>query len=190
MRKRTRDGARGFTLIEVMVALVVLLIGLLGLMRLQLVGITANQASRSHTIAVQLARELATGLERLNWNDPLLQATYTGSAAPASPTVFGPLLQGGSVVASGYRAWDDADPVAGVRLDAAITERDGDGTPTYKRRWTVWDMQGAAGGPVGSKLVAVSVTYHERATSIAYEVVYYAQLNNIGSTFANASAYN
>ncbi len=59
----------GFTLIEVMIALVVLLVGLLGLARLQVVGMQVNQASRAHTVAAQLAQELAGGLQRLDWDD-------------------------------------------------------------------------------------------------------------------------
>lgn len=175
----------GFTLIEVMVALVVLLVGVLGLMRLQMVGFHANQAARVHTQALQVARELALGLERLDWADS--RVATKGTAGDKPPSVFGRLLDGGAT--TGFYTWDDASPVPGVRLDSQITERDADGTPNFKRRWTVWDYTDASGRPAGSKLVAVSVVFHERSNAIPYEVVYYGFLGNRGAAIANAGAY-
>jgi hypothetical protein len=53
----------------------------------------------------------------------------------------------------------------------------------------VWDYTEVPGTPLmGAKIIAVSVTYHERSTSIPYEVVYYTQIGNPGTAFANAAA--
>ena len=175
----------GFTLIEVMIALVVLLVGLLGLARLQVVGMQVNQASRAHTVAAQLAQELAGGLQRLDWDDG--QVAPTGVVGSAPPPVFGTLLA--SVGSGSYHSWSDSTPVPGVRLDSAITERDADGTPTFKRRWTVWGVADGTGRPYGGRLIAVSVIFHERASSIPFEVVYYVSQGNAGVAMANAAAY-
>ena len=184
---RARPRRSGFTLIEVMVALFILLIGLLGLMRLQIVGMNSNQGSRAHTAAISLARELAAGLERLDYFDPLLNPTGTSDLTP--PAVFGPLLSGTSLPASGFKTWSDAAPVPGVRLDADITDRDADGTPTHKRRWTVWGYAGSAGAAPGGKVIAVSVVYHERALSIPFEIVYLTAVGYSGGAIANAAAF-
>jgi type II secretory pathway pseudopilin PulG len=186
-RTRARPGAAGFTLLEVMFALFILLFGLLGLMRLQIVGMNSNQGSRAHTTAVQLARELAAGLERLDFSDPRLDPTGVSGLAP--PTVFGELLSGNTLPSTGYKTWDDASPVPGVRLDTAITDRDSDGKPTYQRRWTVWGYAGSAGAAPGGKVIAVSVTYHERALSIPFEVVYLTAIGSSAAAIANAAAF-
>jgi prepilin-type N-terminal cleavage/methylation domain-containing protein len=175
----------GFTLVEIMVALVILLVGILGLMRLQMFGLHANQASRTHTSALQLARELALGLEQLPWSDS--QVAPTGAAGPAPvPSAFGRILDGN---VTSYRTWSDSTPVPGARLDSQITERDPDGTPTFKRRWTVWNYTDTSGRLAGGKLIAVSVVFHERTSPIAYEVVYYGFQGNPGAVIANAGAY-
>jgi type IV pilus assembly protein PilV len=177
--------SRGFTLIEVMVALIVLLVGILGLMRLQMVGVQANQASRAHTQALQVARELALGLERLDWSDS--RVATIGAAGATPPSVFGRILDSGAT--TGFHTWSDSAPVPGVRLDSQITERDDDGTPNFKRRWTIWDYTDASGRPAAGKLIAVSVVFHERSNNIPYEVVYYAFQGNRGAAIANAGAY-
>jgi prepilin-type N-terminal cleavage/methylation domain-containing protein len=185
MKRMRVHGPRpaGFTLIEVMVALVVLLVGVLGLMRLQMMGVHANQASRVHTQALEIARELSLGLERLDWGD----TRVSGSAGASPPAVFGHLLDSGAT--SGFHTWDDGSPVPDVRLDSQITERDADGTPTFKRRWTVWEYTDGTGRPAGGRLIAVSVVFHERANAIPYEVVYYGFQADRGSVMANAGAY-
>lgn len=176
---------RGFTLIEVMVALVVLLVALVGLMRLQAFGLHANQGARTHTQALQLARELAAGLEQLPWDDSRVAPSGTPGSAP--PAVFGQLLRGNAT--SGFYTWSDSAAVPGVRLDSQITERDVDGTPNFKRRWTVWGMSDGSGRAPGGKLIAVSVVFHERTSSIPYEVVYYGFQGNGASAIANAGAF-
>jgi prepilin-type N-terminal cleavage/methylation domain-containing protein len=187
-RTPQRRRVTGFSLIEMMVALSVLLVGLVGLMRLQVMGMYANQASRAHTTAVQLASELAGALQRLPWEDALVKPV--AAADTAAPTVFGKLLDDGALPASGYVTWKDgyAAAIPSVRTDAQINEFDGDGSPVFERRWTVWSYA-TPGGLEGSRLIAVSVVFHERANPIPYEVVVYAQQGNPGAAFANAAAY-
>jgi type IV pilus assembly protein PilV len=171
-----------------MIALSILLVGLVGLMRMQVMGIYANQASRAHTMAVQLGSELAGGLQRLAWDDALVQPTATG--ATTAPAVFGKLLDGTTLPTGGFVAWSDADAAAlpGVRTDADVGDFDANGAPVYQRRWTVWGYV-TPGGTLGGKVIAVSVVFHERGSAIPYEVVVYAQQGNPGAAFANAAAY-
>jgi Tfp pilus assembly protein PilV len=170
---RPRKPARGTTLIEVMVAMSVLFFGLLGMTKLQVWGLNSNQGARANTIATQLARELASGLERLPFHDPRLAATGA----------FGGLLQAdGTVMASGFTPFT---PVPGVRDDAGL-ETD-DAGPVYQRRWTVSARQAA--GQDATKIIAVSVVFRERGFARLKEVVVYGHNINRPLLTANLPAY-
>ena len=68
----------GFTLLEIMIALVIFSIGLLGLAGLQGVSMQNNQIAYTRTIATQLAYDMADRIR----NNPL--GTYTTAAIPGS----------------------------------------------------------------------------------------------------------
>lgn len=81
IRGGTRAGCDGFTLVEVLVALVVLALGLLGLALLQTTGMRYTTNSYSRTQATYLAYDLA---ERMRANVPAFQAgTYDVNATAA-----------------------------------------------------------------------------------------------------------
>jgi type IV pilus assembly protein PilV len=173
MSRRRRGTAHGTTLIEVMVAMSVLFFGLLGMMRLQIWGLNSNQGARANTIATQLGRELASGLERLPFHDPRLAATAS----------FGGLLQAdGTVPGGGFTPYA---PVPGVRDDAALPQDELG--PVYQRRWTVSVQQAA--GQDAIKIVAVSVVFRERGIQRPKEVVVYAHNVNRPLLTANLPAY-
>ena len=186
-----RRPERGVTLLEAVISLALLLVGIVGMMHLQVVGVTADAGARAQTQALQLARELSSGLEKLDPFHALLPVHHTGASPPAA---FGRLLQpDGTVATSGHIAWDDASPIPGVRTDAAILARDGgdpeDATlPLFQRRWSVWQAETAA-TTGGVKLIAVSVTYREKALPGLREVVLLTQVSNQGLASAFASAY-
>jgi prepilin-type N-terminal cleavage/methylation domain-containing protein len=78
---------KGFTLIEVMVAMVVLLIGMLGVMAMQYYAISGNTASREMRIGTNLSREIIEQLKSTPYvnlatggDQPLLPAETTISA--------------------------------------------------------------------------------------------------------------
>lgn len=64
----------GFTLLEVMIALVILSVGLLGLAALQLVAVKSNAFSSEMTYATMLAQEHAERLKSLPFTDANLTA--------------------------------------------------------------------------------------------------------------------
>jgi hypothetical protein len=178
---------RGTTLLEAMIALAILAVGLLGMMKLQIIGITSNAGARAHTTAAQLATELAGSLEGLPFDDARLAGTLDTS--PPSP--FGSLLAA-DTSAETIHAWSDGEPVPGARLDSAIEADPLDGSqPLYRRRWTVWDYVGAgsASGAAATKIVAVSVIYHERGNASPREVVVLTQRSNPGLALSFAAAY-
>jgi type IV pilus assembly protein PilV len=160
------------TLIEVMVALSILLVGLLGMLQLHLVGMRANAGGRMATQGEEIARELAAGLERLQFGDPLL--ADSGSTGTARPTPFGPLVTGTGDITAGAHEWSDATPIPGVRLS---TELPG-GATTYARRWTVWGYSEVGGGTASYRLVAASVTWTEPGLARPREAVVYTQVRN------------
>jgi prepilin-type N-terminal cleavage/methylation domain-containing protein len=65
---RTQNTNKGFSLIEVMVALVVLLIGMLGVMAMQYYAISGNTASRELRIATTLTHELIEQIKSTPYN--------------------------------------------------------------------------------------------------------------------------
>ncbi len=169
-RHGTKARVSGMTLLEVMISLSILLIGLLGMMHLQVWGITSNQGARAHTQAMQLARDLAAGLEKLPFDDSRLVATDQ----------FGRLVQSnGSLPASGYKDYASATAIPGVQ--ATI--------PTdFRRFWTVKDV--ATIGTTGTtKVVAVSVVYQERTLRQLREVLLYVHHSNRKLLTSNVAAY-
>lgn len=194
-----RAGMRGLTLIEAMISLAILLIGILGLVRLQIVGVTANQGARATGQAQALAKELAAALARLDpTQDALLQANVTSASPPSS---FGnPLDASLNLVTTNWRNWDDAYltgttsaipalKVTGVRTDASLERDPLDPTkPAFRRRWSVWQLQ-TANAQSGVRLLAVSVVWRERTLTRPRSLTLYVQMPNLGASTVNASAY-
>lgn len=79
MRGQPVNRLRGFTLVEVLVALVVLAVGMLGIAGLYVESLRAGRTSIYRTTAVTLAADMA---DRIRAN-PNAQASYTG-AGPGS----------------------------------------------------------------------------------------------------------
>jgi hypothetical protein len=186
-----RRRERGTTLLEALISLSVLLVGMLGLIHLQVYGLTANGGARAHTVAVQLAKELASGLERVAPTDAQL-AGAAGPTVSAPPAPFGTLLQANGSVGTGAHVheFDDAAAIPGARLDTAIERDAADATlPAFRRRWAVWDTFDSGSG-VATKVIAVSVVYNERGATSPREVVLYTQVSNRGLFGANIAAYN
>jgi prepilin-type N-terminal cleavage/methylation domain-containing protein len=190
MARRPPPNPRGVSLIELMIAMAVIAVGLLAMWNLHVVGLTSTAAGRRHTVATALARELVSGLERLAFNDPLLDPHYTGAGTPSGPpssALFGSLVDGSGSIRTGAREWSDSTPVPGVRLDTQM-QREKAESAAYERRWTVWSLlssqPGAAATTPGVKLIAVSVVWRDPPFSRPREVVLYSQVVNPGALLA------
>ena len=171
--------ARGASLIEVMVALVVLLIGLLGMLRLHVVGLRANAGGRMHTQAVEIARELVGGIERLPFTDSRLADSGTG---PTHPSTFGWVVQSdGTVASSGVAAWSDGQAIPGVRLSTELPAG-------YTRRWTVWGYRPGTTVVTATRVVAVSVAWKDPAIGRPQEVVLFTQVPNPAALMSGLAA--
>ncbi len=184
MARRPIPPARGAMLIELMIAMAVLAVGMLAMWHLHMVGLTSTAAGRRNTIATALASELLSGLERLSYDDALLSSTATGRpASDGSPTAgtFGYLVDASGAVAAGARAWDDAAPVPGVRLDSEMREAS-DASARYQRRWTVWafvaPLDTRPTPTPGAKMIAASVVWWDPPFARPREVVLYSQVPN------------
>lgn len=175
MTSPSRSPQHGFALIEVMVAMGVLAVGLLAMWHLHMIGLTSTSAGRRHTVASAIAGELAAGLERLDFNNALLD--QTGPPGPSAPAPFGALVYGLGTITPGARAWDDTSmAVPGVRRTSEMHEM-AEASANYQRSWTVWAVS-QPGGLVGSKVVAVSVVWRDPPFQRPREVVQYTYVAN------------
>jgi len=77
---------RGFTLLEVLIALLVLSIGLLGLAALQTTGLRSNEMASMRTTATQLAYDIS---DRMRANPGRAAAAPTTPPDPDPPPPFG-----------------------------------------------------------------------------------------------------
>ena len=76
-----RRRGRGFTLLEVMIALSILAVGLLAILMAQLYAQRGGQSARHSTQAAMIARDQMEFLHQLAWADPALVDT-AGFTAP------------------------------------------------------------------------------------------------------------
>lgn len=90
LRKSSARVQQGFTLVEILVAIVVLSFGVLGVVGMQAAALQSNRAARNQSTAVALGRELAdlmrgnkdVALATSTTNNPYLIANYPTTAAP------------------------------------------------------------------------------------------------------------
>jgi type IV pilus assembly protein PilV len=142
---RHRQVNSGFTLIEVLVAVVVLSFGLLGMVGLQAASLQANRDARLQSTAILLARELAESM-RGNKNvaikpaNPYLGAFSAPSLTPAAPSYClnagaAPCATPEDVARAQLTEWlgrvADQLPGARVSICADAAPFDGGGLPVW-----------------------------------------------------------
>ena len=84
---------RGFTLLEVLVAILILSFGVLGVLGLQALALQANKEARYQSTAVRLARELGELMRgnkdiAITANNPYLVSNYTGTLPSYTANCF------------------------------------------------------------------------------------------------------
>jgi type IV pilus modification protein PilV len=162
--------ARGFTLIEAMVSLVVLAIGMLGLMGLQLVGVRANFFGKQLGKASELARDLAESSTRWDYNDARLAAiTTVNSTNSAAVTPRWDLGRADAVPNSAQHQYCEmpGDPnctnagALGANYHGLSGDVTQDGTYQFRRYWTVYGVDIAGLGTPQGKLIQIVVRWKE-----------------------------
>lgn len=135
-----RMHSKGFTLIEVLVALVVLCIGLLGVASLQLTSLKSNHGSAMRTQATYLAYDI---VDRMRANRPAaLAGSYNIELGGAGAA--------GTVAGNDLIAWKQniANTLPAIDNDGEVEPADGSVEQngnifTITIRWNDWDDSGA-----------------------------------------------
>jgi len=112
---------KGFTLLELMIAMVVLGIGILALIQMQVAAMSGNSSANQMTIATTLAQDQIERLKRLSFFDAALADTNVGNnGALTNPT--------------DDESFDQTD------ADNPINESSGTtGLRRYRRFWSIAD---------------------------------------------------
>jgi len=92
----------GFTLLEVMIALVIFSIGLLGLAGMQAAGVRNNQISYTRTVATQLAYDMADRIR----NNPTVD--YSAAAPAGVPNCVTGVCNSAQLASFDRLKWDTA----------------------------------------------------------------------------------
>lgn len=156
-------GEKGFSLIEVMVAMVVLAVGILGLISMQTQSINANSSAFSRTGANGVAISVLETLRELPTSDPNLLATHavmpntpggsggtaTMIADPAMRRLTAVSLAALPMLANVYQMAGTDLVERGVGLSA--------GRYTHQLAWAVVDN--VVGGKTASKTIRLYLTW-------------------------------
>lgn len=154
--------ARGFTLIEAMVAMTVMAIGLLGLASLQVVGVRATFMATRMAGASALAQDLAENMNRWPYDDTRLAATRSSisdlssldATSDLGRNVALPYTPDFGEGASGQWTCGTCSPTTpsattnnalGVYAGVRSPTDSGAGTNLYDRYWNVYPMSGSNG---------------------------------------------
>lgn len=174
---------RGFTLLEMMIAISVLAVGMLGAMSLMLMGMQTNSASKTDTTATVLDQEvieLYTTLKTypppngyITINDCALNGSNAHEADFTQPAVgasFGATVYTAATAPTQAQIGDINWTVAAPTLATSTTPGyamqyttcSGD---IYEVRWNMRDFSPA--GTVDSQLILVTVSARQRAAVVA-----------------------
>jgi prepilin-type N-terminal cleavage/methylation domain-containing protein len=148
-KKFGRKNVKGFTLVELMVAMVVLTIGVLGGMVMIMMGMTRDNSNRMDTTATNAAQAVLEVIAAVPANStPPLSVTDCTNTARALTTVGSAGGTGATLTANGDV--DFTQPaVAGYNIPFAVCGTNGL-TITYDVRWRITTL------PSGGKLVIVA----------------------------------
>jgi type IV pilus modification protein PilV len=107
---RKLRGKEGFSLIEVLIALVILAVGLLGLALFQTTAIKGNAIASKWTVATELAQDRLERFRHVGWDSIVSSATGGFTTGPPAQPVYTSLpgAAGDNTIVRGtqfYRIW-------------------------------------------------------------------------------------
>lgn len=156
-RIRNRKGARGFSLVELTVAMMVLVVGVLGGMVMVIMGMTRNNSNRVDTTATNIAQTVIEEVAGAPTNtNPVLVVTDCVQTNPATSTLKINTAPGGATLKSNGDVDFSANTAASLnatnyQMNYTVCGSNGLIT-VYDVRWSVQAV--GAGG--WGKLVTVS----------------------------------
>lgn len=124
MQSKTHN--RGFTLIEVMIALLIFSVGLMGMAALMVVSVKTNHSAYLRTQASFLAQSLA---DRMRANTAMIisyNGTYSSATVGADPCASGAVCSPADIVVRDQRLWSRQlidflpNPTATVNCEGAV----------------------------------------------------------------------
>jgi prepilin-type N-terminal cleavage/methylation domain-containing protein len=166
---RRRPAARGFTLVEAMVASAILLIAIAALLPLQVMGARMNRFSERTLDGTLLATDLSENITRWTYTDPRLNPLQTISSFNDS-AVSSRWDMGTSAQATTTAEFSDSpkpDQNAGTynalgpRYQGLSSDVDNDGTADFTRYWNVYAVDTTGSGTPSGKLVQIIVRWNE-----------------------------
>ena len=181
-RRQTRHRNAGFSLIEVLVAIVVLSFGLLGMVGLQAASLQANRDARLQSTAILLARDLAEAMRgnkavAIAAANPYIGSFQSVDAKPLVPTVASYCLTVGQDCKAGTLP-DTATATANAQmtewlarvsaeLPGARVEICKDSAPYGNDGLPQWTCTKASGDPLAIKIGWTRASFRRGATTTA-----------------------
>ena len=151
---------RGFTLVEVLVAVSLAVLAIAGIAQLPLIAAAATRSARMQSTATALATQKLEQLRVLTWtfdaaDQPVSDATTDLSANPPAAAGSGLRPSPPGTLDRDVAGYVDYLDAAGRWVGAGAQAPAG---AVYRRRWSVAPLPGSAGGPNDALALQVLVT--------------------------------
>jgi len=164
-----RPAARGFTLVEAMIASAILAIALAALLPLQVMGARMNRWSERTLDASLLGTDLSENIARWSYSDPRLAPLITVSSFNDS-TLVATWDMGTSQRAPRKAQFSDSPTsdqnatsynALGTTYQGLSADVDGDGKVDFTRYWNVYAIDPINSGTPSGKLIQIIVRWNE-----------------------------
>lgn len=128
MRRLPRKGARGFTLVETMVAMVILAFGLIAMLAMMTAAMAGGRVGKHATDASRIARDQLEEFQRLDWNDAKMLPTggFTAPEMVASDIEYAGVAQQEMAYGRSWRITNHPTDTALRLVDVVVTWQEGD----------------------------------------------------------------
>jgi prepilin-type N-terminal cleavage/methylation domain-containing protein len=167
--RRRRSSARGFTLVEALVASAILLVALAALLPLQVMGARMNRWSERTLDATLLATDLSESISHWSYTDsrldPLVTVSSFNDSEVASRWDMGTAARTSQRAQYSDAPTPDSNAATHAALGAAYqgfsSDVDGDGKPDFTRYWNVYAIDPTGSGTPSGKLIQIIVRWND-----------------------------